>query len=62
MEDHKEVHNHLDAAKEEIKSAADALATETKDKAKEVVANIASSISNAADKIHAEATKGEDKK
>ena len=52
MEENNKVQDHLDAAKEEIKSAAATVVSDTKDKAKEIVADIATTVSDAADKLH----------
>ncbi len=57
MEQNNKVHDHLDAAKEELKNAAEVLISDTKDKAKEIVGNVAASISDAADKVHADVIK-----
>ena len=62
------IQNHLDAAKKELKNAAEGVLEMTKadisesiasakDKVNEVVGNMAASVSAAADKVHDEVTK-----
>ena len=50
-------HSHLDSAKEELKSAAAVVIEEAKDKAEEIVSNIAEKVGEAADHVQHEATK-----
>ena len=56
MEKKSTVHEHLNAAKEELKNAAEVIVESTKDKAKEMVADAAESVSHAADKVHENAS------
>ena len=44
-------HSHLDSAKEELKSAAAVVIEEAKDKAEEIVSNIAEKVGEAADHL-----------
>ena len=57
MEQNKKVHEHLDEAKNELINAAAAFLDDTKSKTKDVVGRVATSISEAADKVHADVIK-----
>jgi hypothetical protein len=50
-------HNHLGAAKEELKSAAGVVIEEAKEKIESVVVNVAEKVGEAADHVQHEATK-----
>lgn len=50
-------HSHLDSAKEELKSAAAVVIEEAKEKAEEIVSNIAEKVGEAADHVQHETTK-----
>lgn len=49
-------HSHLDSAKEELKSAAAVVIEEAKDKAEEIVSNIAEKVGEAADHLENKTT------
>jgi vacuolar-type H+-ATPase subunit H len=51
MTHEKNAHDHIDAAKDEIKSAAGAVVDGAKEKAHEVVADLAKSVEDAAHKV-----------
>jgi len=59
MVDTNKTQEHLESAKEELKSAAGSLVAETKEKAKEVLGAVTESIASAAEKVHAEIIKEE---
>lgn len=50
-------HNHLDSAKEELKSAAVVAVEKSKDKVEEVVAKVAEKVSDVADRVQHKTTK-----